>query len=231
MTDPGNAIECLTRYPSTDPTARIVRCGLAAGHDGPHCEEPGFPEWDAPVVVDEHHVHTERQIRDAFERPEATARRFATQLERLAQGLADRGIPLLDRPVDEAAVDTALAVIDEPRAYPVRLAVQACRRQHVDDPTPHRPLHDDLRTALNTHSAENGSNTPDFVLAHYLLACLDAFDYGVRYCASVGAIAQAATVPPPVLGDPRDLVVAGDQIIGAHDTHPAQHHDGGVDGG
>lgn len=43
---------------------------------------------------------------------------------------------------------------------------------------------DDLRSevqhAINRHSAENGSNTPDFILADYLVACLDAFDHAVK---------------------------------------------------
>lgn len=29
---------------------------------------------------------------------------------------------------------------------------------------------------LNRHSAENGSNTPDFILGQYLVDCLKAFD-------------------------------------------------------
>jgi len=34
--------------------------------------------------------------------------------------------------------------------------------------------------ALNCESAENGSNTPDFILARYLVACLAAFDEAVK---------------------------------------------------
>jgi hypothetical protein len=43
---------------------------------------------------------------------------------------------------------------------------------------PQEPLSlvDELQTALNRHSAENGSNTPDFILARYLERCLLAFD-------------------------------------------------------
>jgi hypothetical protein len=41
-------------------------------------------------------------------------------------------------------------------------------------------LRDELATLLNQHSAENGSNTPDFVLAEYLSSCLAAFDEAVR---------------------------------------------------
>lgn len=37
-----------------------------------------------------------------------------------------------------------------------------------------------LETAINTHSRENGSNTPDFILAEYLAACLAAFDATVN---------------------------------------------------
>lgn len=40
-------------------------------------------------------------------------------------------------------------------------------------------LHDDIQNAINRHSAENGSDTPDFVLVAYLQACLAAFDAAV----------------------------------------------------
>ncbi len=34
----------------------------------------------------------------------------------------------------------------------------------------------DLESLINKHSLENGSNTPDFILAEYLTDCLNAFD-------------------------------------------------------
>lgn len=37
-------------------------------------------------------------------------------------------------------------------------------------------LREDIAVAINRASAENGSNTPDFILAEYLAACLTAFD-------------------------------------------------------
>lgn len=37
-------------------------------------------------------------------------------------------------------------------------------------------LRERIRQALNCVSAENGSDTPDFVLAEYLEDCLAAFD-------------------------------------------------------
>jgi hypothetical protein len=41
-------------------------------------------------------------------------------------------------------------------------------------------LENEIRSALNSASAENRSNTPDYILAWYLLACLDAFDTAVQ---------------------------------------------------
>lgn len=43
-----------------------------------------------------------------------------------------------------------------------------------------KALRDEIETAINKNSAENGSNTPDFVLAEYLMDCLTAFDKAVR---------------------------------------------------
>ena len=37
-------------------------------------------------------------------------------------------------------------------------------------------LERDLAQVLNKHSAENESNTPDFILAEYLMGCLKAFN-------------------------------------------------------
>lgn len=37
-------------------------------------------------------------------------------------------------------------------------------------------LRAEIEHALNRCSAENGSNTPDFILAEFLIACLAAFD-------------------------------------------------------
>jgi hypothetical protein len=37
----------------------------------------------------------------------------------------------------------------------------------------------DLEKLINSHSMENGSDTPDFILADFLTRCLEAFDAGV----------------------------------------------------
>lgn len=45
-------------------------------------------------------------------------------------------------------------------------------------------LDDDFRSELsaliNKHCRENASDTPDYILADYLAACLDAFDAATR---------------------------------------------------
>ncbi len=41
-------------------------------------------------------------------------------------------------------------------------------------------LEDDLKTLLNKYSQENASNTPDFILAAYLLGCLENFNQTVQ---------------------------------------------------
>lgn len=41
------------------------------------------------------------------------------------------------------------------------------------------PLQERIRRLLNQASAENASNTPDYVLAEYLISCLAAFDKAV----------------------------------------------------
>jgi hypothetical protein len=41
-------------------------------------------------------------------------------------------------------------------------------------------LENDISKLLNSYSAENDSNTPDFILAQYLMACLAAFNVAVQ---------------------------------------------------
>jgi hypothetical protein len=43
-----------------------------------------------------------------------------------------------------------------------------------------RSFRKELEALLNSHSQENGCNTPDFVLADYLCNCLRAFDTAVN---------------------------------------------------
>lgn len=61
---------------------------------------------------------------------------------------------------------------------------------------------EELETLLNKHSMENGSNTPDFMLAEYLCACLTAFDRFVnrRECWYGRGAASANGLDQPVGG-------------------------------
>jgi hypothetical protein len=38
----------------------------------------------------------------------------------------------------------------------------------------------ELKSLLNRYSMENGSNTPDFILAQYLWSCLRSYEAAVR---------------------------------------------------
>jgi hypothetical protein len=41
-------------------------------------------------------------------------------------------------------------------------------------------LRKDIEQAINSACAENGSDTPDWILAEYLMNCLEAFDTATR---------------------------------------------------
>ena len=46
---------------------------------------------------------------------------------------------------------------------------------------PYEPcFKDELTTLINKHSKENGSDTPDWVLANYLCGCLEVFNETVK---------------------------------------------------
>lgn len=50
----------------------------------------------------------------------------------------------------------------------------------VSEETTSNTLRQDIETVINCHSAEGGSDTPDFILAEYLTDCLAAFDKAVN---------------------------------------------------
>jgi len=43
-------------------------------------------------------------------------------------------------------------------------------------PTKRYALMDDLRGVINRHSRENESDTPDYLIAEYMLGCLEAYE-------------------------------------------------------
>lgn len=88
-------------------------------------------------------------------------------------------------------------------------------------------LEDEIRTALNRASAENDSDTPDFVLAGFLMDCLEAWNQATVaresfYSREVGG-GKAIGVEAPTSGDTTETPVA------AETTHwEAQAADGGT---
>lgn len=53
--------------------------------------------------------------------------------------------------------------------------------ENVEPPERTTQFRQDITTAINRASKENGSNTPDFILAQYLEDCLVAFDKASRH--------------------------------------------------
>ena len=64
-------------------------------------------------------------------------------------------------------------------------------------------LENDLSLLINRYSAEKASDTPDFVLARFLMTCLDAWNAGVarregwwgRKCGDGAALAAVEEKP------------------------------------
>lgn len=56
------------------------------------------------------------------------------------------------------------------------------------------PLRDDIKDALNRNSAENDSDTPDFILAEFLMICLNAFNKATEQRNASGSIPKPISV-------------------------------------
>lgn len=68
-------------------------------------------------------------------------------------------------------------------AYPRTCAIHGINGcpEIAESPSPVVPTFgDELRALINKHSKENASNTPDHILAGYLLGCLQVYDSTVR---------------------------------------------------
>jgi hypothetical protein len=63
-----------------------------------------------------------------------------------------------------------------------------------------------IETVINSHSMENGSDTPDYILAEYLVGCLEAFDRAVtRRTAWYSRGKEPVSLwPAPVIGKEHD---------------------------
>jgi hypothetical protein len=57
-------------------------------------------------------------------------------------------------------------------------------------------LKKEIENTINKHSAECGSDTPDYILAQYLIQCLEAFDSAVMAREVwYGRTTEEATIP------------------------------------
>jgi hypothetical protein len=86
---------------------------------------------------------------------------------------------------------------------------------------PENKFESGLRELINSYSKEQGSNTPDFVLASYLVACLDTFDYHVRYRAGVENTPMPGVdfVPGVQIGDHNNQVNTFNDPVGVKRFH------------
>lgn len=69
----------------------------------------------------------------------------------------------------------------------------------------HTAFRHDLECIINKRSRENGSNTPDFILAQYLANCLDAFDVAIgqraQFYGRIDSVIGPIAVPTPKDGE------------------------------
>ena len=63
-------------------------------------------------------------------------------------------------------------------------------------------LRDKISRAINECSAENGSDTPDFILAEFLMDCLLAFDYAMQRRSYWYGAGNKPGIPPGALRPP-----------------------------
>jgi len=70
---------------------------------------------------------------------------------------------------------TPMGVFDSARAERVATDLYALL-SHMGFPNHQPTFREGLRHIINCHSMENGSDTPDFMLADYLVGCLELYD-------------------------------------------------------
>lgn len=84
--------------------------------------------------------------------------------------------------VDHSGIGSFMLRLDGPGAT-VTVRVEADEtwlEERFEVPKP-KTLREYIAHGINRTSSENGSNTPDFILAEYLTDCLAAFDRAVKW--------------------------------------------------
>lgn len=78
-------------------------------------------------------------------------------------------------------------------------------------------LQNELAEVLNRYSLENGSDTPDWILADYLIACLDAFDHATQDRRQwYGRQNEGPGSPPPGVSDEVAAMVEAARLAGCN---------------
>jgi hypothetical protein len=83
-------------------------------------------------------------------------------------------------------------------------------------------LQQEIRAAINRMGAENGSNTPDFILAKLLTQCLDAFNqasmarekwYGANLSINGGVLAEVRRLKAQIADGDKTMAAAHDLLL------------------
>jgi hypothetical protein len=118
-----------------------------------------------------------------FQREELTRLVPDTGLEEQRHGMDEQmtDAEYLSATVDKIAASMPMASTQE-HAHIERLRkiADSLRLEPQPGAVTRENLKRDLVSVINRHSAENGSNTHDFVLAQFLATCLSAFDEAVN---------------------------------------------------
>lgn len=72
------------------------------------------------------------------------------------------------------------AKTDKPTVTEIEKAIEAGERVRIEPDGTCLNLTKELTALLNRHSVESASDTPDFILAEYLMGCLKAYDKATR---------------------------------------------------
>lgn len=107
----------------------------------------------------------------------AAARPTGIPSQQIRLEVARMLIENVDETVGEMAADIQiLAHVIEHGTMPSRLPTVPVAEEQESTPAQLTGLRNDLASLLNRYSAENGSNTPDHLLADYLLGCLQVYN-------------------------------------------------------
>lgn len=118
--------------------------------------------------------------------------------------------------------------LDDERESELAGVARADREREQGDvpPDPRDELRSEITTALNCACAENESNTPDFLLAEYLLGCLRVFDAAVRARDAWHSTepAMPGTAPSQAVSDdlPR-VAVSNEEMVTVRDAMRGLH--------